>query len=149
MDCHPQPPVSRQLPAAVVDGHANSSDSRLRSAVEAANLYKRWPNFSRDEKRSIVESITEKIILGKDKISITLCCMPSSDLLTKRQRHLARCCLFMKRFWRCRATNIYQLSTGEYQSQRNPPPLEVTCGNVGFSWASSNPQRRASYRSAR
>jgi site-specific DNA recombinase len=57
--------------------------------AEARNLHKLWPGMSMDEKRRIVESITEKIVLKGDQIDITLCYMPSYEELTKRQRNLS------------------------------------------------------------
>ena len=56
--------------------------------AEAGNLHTRWPTFSQEEKRRIIESITEKIVVKGDEIDITLCYMPSSEELTKRQRNL-------------------------------------------------------------
>jgi site-specific DNA recombinase len=56
--------------------------------AEATNLHKMWPTLPPDQKRKIVESITEKIVLTKDQIDITLCYMPSSEEFTKRQRNL-------------------------------------------------------------
>lgn len=56
---------------------------------EASNLYSRWPSFSSAEKRKIIESITEKIVLKGDEIDITLCYVPSSEELTIRQRNLS------------------------------------------------------------
>jgi site-specific DNA recombinase len=56
---------------------------------EATNLHKLWPKFTDDEKRRIIESITEKIVVSGDEIDITLCYMPSSEELTKRQRNLS------------------------------------------------------------
>ena len=57
--------------------------------LEAGNLYNRWPTFNNDEKRRIVESITERIMVKGDEIDITLCYMPSCEELTKRQRNLS------------------------------------------------------------
>jgi len=56
--------------------------------TEATNLHQRWPKFTQEEKRRIIESITEKITVAKDEIDITLCYVPSSEDLTKRQRNL-------------------------------------------------------------
>ena len=38
----------------------------------AKDLYERWPKLPDEEKRSIVEAITEKIIVGKDEVEINL-----------------------------------------------------------------------------
>jgi site-specific DNA recombinase len=55
---------------------------------EATDLHRRWPHLSSEQKRSIVESIVEKIVVTKDSIDITYCYLPSSEELTKRQRNL-------------------------------------------------------------
>lgn len=57
--------------------------------AEAGSLNQLWPKFNRDEKRRIIESITESIVLKQDEIDITFCCMPSSEEFTKRQRNLS------------------------------------------------------------
>ena len=57
--------------------------------AEASNLHNRWPTFTQEEKRRIIESITEKITVKGDEIDITLCYMPSCEELTKRQRNLS------------------------------------------------------------
>ena len=62
-----------------------SSDRIL---AEAKDLYGRWPSLNREEKRRVVESITDKIVVGKDEISISLCYLPSSEEMTKEQRTL-------------------------------------------------------------
>lgn len=62
-----------------------SSDHVL---AEAQTLHARWPSLTREEKQRIVESITERIVIGKDEIDITLCHLPSSEELTKEQRKL-------------------------------------------------------------
>ncbi len=38
----------------------------------ARDLYDRWPKLSEEEKRRIIEAITEKIIVGKDEVEINL-----------------------------------------------------------------------------
>jgi site-specific DNA recombinase len=55
---------------------------------EARDLYSRWPRLDRDEKHRIIESITEKIVIGRGEIDITLCYIPSSEEMTKEQRKL-------------------------------------------------------------
>jgi site-specific DNA recombinase len=57
--------------------------------AEASNLHARWPTFTQEEKRRIIESITEKIVVKGDEIDITLAYIPSSEELTKRQRNLS------------------------------------------------------------
>jgi site-specific DNA recombinase len=56
--------------------------------VEAKDLYGRWPKLTKEEKQSIVASITEKIVIGKGEIAISLCYLPSSENMTKEQRRL-------------------------------------------------------------
>lgn len=62
-----------------------SSDQIL---SEAETLYGQWNDLSRDEKRRIVESLTDTIVVGEGEIAINLCHLPSSEELTKRQRSL-------------------------------------------------------------
>src|SRR5450759_243584 len=38
----------------------------------AKDLYERWPKLPNEEKRRIIEAITEKIIVGKDEVDINL-----------------------------------------------------------------------------
>lgn len=65
--------------------HQASADEVV---AEAVNLHKRWPSFTPEEKRRIIESITNKIVIKGDEIDITFCYAPSSEELTKRQRNL-------------------------------------------------------------
>lgn len=59
---------------------------------EALTLHESWPTLALDHKRSVMESITEKIVVGKDSVDISLCAVPTyvSSLpdLVKRQRNL-------------------------------------------------------------
>ena len=57
-------------------------------ALEAADLYKQWPTFESKDKRRIIDSIVEKMVVNRDEIDITLCYTPSCEELTKRQRNL-------------------------------------------------------------
>jgi site-specific DNA recombinase len=45
---------------------------------EARDLSSHWPEFLPDEKRRIVESITDRIVVGKDDIAIQLAYLPSN-----------------------------------------------------------------------
>lgn len=45
--------------------------------LEAKDLYQRWPAMSFDEKRTIVEAITDEIVIGKETIRIKLANVPS------------------------------------------------------------------------
>jgi len=53
-----------------------SSDEIL---SEARDLYSRWPRLNKEEKRKIIETITEKVIIGEEDIAINLCYLPPSS----------------------------------------------------------------------
>ena len=56
---------------------------------EAKTLYTQWPDLEIEAKRRIIESITEKIVIGKNnEIEITLSYLPTSEELTKTQQSL-------------------------------------------------------------
>jgi len=57
---------------------------------EAQNLYARWPTLPGEDKRRIVESIVERITIGKGEIDITLTCLPGSEELVQSQQDLPR-----------------------------------------------------------
>jgi site-specific DNA recombinase len=61
-----------------------SSDQILH---EAKDLYSRWSNLTSDEKRKIIENITDKIIVSKNEITINLCYLPSPKTMTSGQRN--------------------------------------------------------------
>ena len=63
--------------------------------AEARDLYGRWPKMEFDAKRRVVESITDKIVIGKDDVNISLCYLPSSEELTKKHRMLCDAALGM------------------------------------------------------
>jgi len=55
---------------------------------EAKDLYSRWPELQREEKRKIVENITDKILIGKDEVTISLYYLPSSsEMVASKQRN--------------------------------------------------------------
>jgi site-specific DNA recombinase len=58
--------------------------------TEAEKLYTQWPSLSPEHKRSIVESIIEKITVGQGEINISLYYLPSSEELIKTQQVLPR-----------------------------------------------------------
>jgi site-specific DNA recombinase len=67
-----------------------SSDEILN---EAKDLWTRWPMLAPDQKRQVVENITERVEIGKDEVAIHLCYLPSpssSPELAGRQRTLSR-----------------------------------------------------------
>ncbi|HEY3489592.1 MAG TPA: recombinase family protein [Candidatus Deferrimicrobiaceae bacterium] len=53
-----------------------SSDQIL---SQARDLYSNWPALTPDEKRQIVESITDKLIIGSEDVTINLCYLPSAS----------------------------------------------------------------------
>jgi len=57
--------------------------------ADAKDLYSRWPELEFAEKRKVVENITERIVVGKDDVTIDLCYLPSSsELMAEKQRGL-------------------------------------------------------------
>jgi site-specific DNA recombinase len=56
--------------------------------AEAQNLRQRWPKLEPDDKRRLVESILEKIVLTDGEIELTFCAGPFYEELTKSQRNL-------------------------------------------------------------
>jgi site-specific DNA recombinase len=66
-----------------------SSDEILH---EAKDLHSRWPNLNFDEKRKIIESITEKIVIGQDDIAINLCYLPPSSQKVASSHHIPTDC---------------------------------------------------------
>src|SRR5208337_1979176 len=65
-----------------------SSDQVLN---DAKDLYSRWPELATEEKRKIIENITDKIFIGSEDVTINLCYLPSSsEMMADRQRNLSR-----------------------------------------------------------
>ncbi len=56
--------------------------------TEAQNIYARWHDLEHKEKRHIIENIAQKIVVGKDEVSIELCYIPTSEELSKGQRNV-------------------------------------------------------------
>jgi site-specific DNA recombinase len=69
-----------------------SSDTVLQ---EARNLYEQWPQLPFEEKRNIVETITEQIVIDKQDISISFSYLPAPLLQNpgKRERNFMDSCL--------------------------------------------------------
>lgn len=69
-----QKQISAELPSLRV--RMESSEQQIRKSgeiiSEARDLYSRWASLSHDEKRQIIEAITETIKVGRDEIDITL-----------------------------------------------------------------------------
>ena len=57
---------------------------------EAKDLYSRWPELTSEEKRKIIENITEKIIVGNEDVTINLTYLPSSSELMATGQHNRR-----------------------------------------------------------
>ena len=55
--------------------------------ADAKDLYNRWSDLSFNEKRNIVETITETVTIDKDEVSIHLCYLPSSFEMTANRPH--------------------------------------------------------------
>lgn len=56
---------------------------------DARDLYTRWPDLSKEEKRGIIEHITEQIVVTDDEVTITLAYLPAhSELIANEQQNL-------------------------------------------------------------
>jgi site-specific DNA recombinase len=70
-----------------------SSDQILH---EAKDLYSRWPKLDFDQKRTIVENITDSIVIGQGEIDIHLCYLPthpsSEDITNWQHNPRGSCC---------------------------------------------------------
>jgi site-specific DNA recombinase len=60
------------------------SEAEVRSA--ATNLYDRWTNLPFEDKRQVVEAITEKIVIGQEDIDISFLYAPTSEAAVKGLR---------------------------------------------------------------
>ena len=58
--------------------------------AEARNLYSRWPKLPFEDRHAIVQSIIERVTIGKDEIDIKLSHLPTSEELVKSQQALRR-----------------------------------------------------------
>ena len=65
-------------------GVSNLSAAEI--ASKAQNFDQMWPQLEPDEKRGLVEAMTEKIVVGKDQTNITLCYLPPCEELAKTWR---------------------------------------------------------------
>lgn len=74
-----------QLPAlqAEIDLMKIGHLSRDEIIAEARDLYSRWPELPYEEKRHIVESIVEKIVIGDGDVEINLLYLPATNADTK------------------------------------------------------------------
>lgn len=121
-----QPRVQAQLDVIRV-----SLASQAETLDDARDLWANWDKLSRGERRSVVEAITEKIVIGKDDVDIFLLYLPSgpsgpdgggstgsnTDKATRACRcgHLGDPALACSRAPRCAA---------DYQSKVSGPMLD-------------------------
>ena len=55
---------------------------------EARDLYARWPTLAVEERRQIVEAITDRIVIGVEDVEINLLHLAASELAANRQRNV-------------------------------------------------------------
>ncbi len=83
--------LAAELPK--IEGELDALEQQQLSAdaivAEANALHERWPLMSLESKRSIIESIVDKIVLDGKEIELTLCSGLFREELTKRQRNLS------------------------------------------------------------
>ena len=63
-----------------------NSLSAAEIATQATNLYDQWQTMQPETKRELIEVITDKIIVGKEEITINLCYAPSCKDMANRWR---------------------------------------------------------------
>lgn len=56
--------------------------------AEATDLHARWPKMAADEKRKVVELLTQTIVIAKDGISLNLYYLPGFEEMANEQRTL-------------------------------------------------------------
>ena len=85
--------LEEQLPA--LQGEIDFLKIKLQSSdeilSEARDIYTRWPTLEPGEKRNIVETITQKVVISQDNVTIDLCYKPSaspspSEMVVQKQR---------------------------------------------------------------
>jgi site-specific DNA recombinase len=82
--------LSEELP--ILQGELDFLKIRYLSSdqiiTEARDLYSHWPELPLEDKRKVVENITENIVIGSDEIAINLCYLPSSsEFMASKQRN--------------------------------------------------------------
>jgi hypothetical protein len=60
--------------------------SRDQILSEAKDIYTRWPDLERDEKRAIIEHTLERVVVGKEDISIELSYIPPAKFMANGQQ---------------------------------------------------------------
>lgn len=77
---------------------------------EAQDLATRWPDLTDDEKRTVVENVTDRITVGENEINIELFCLPATDKTSSTRQRSHRALSSRPRMrssrggrsWRCR-----------------------------------------------
>ena len=114
--------LEEELPRlqARLDALRIGSISEATAIDEARDLATRWDDMSQEEKRQIVEAITDRIIVGRDDVEIRLLYLPSGNDADKATRpcrcgHLGDPALACSRAPRCAA---------DYQAKVSGPLLD-------------------------
>ncbi len=81
--------IDKQLPAlqGEIDFLRIQQLSSDQVVEEAKDFYSHWQELSEGEKREVVESITDSIVVGTDEVEINLCYLPSTPELMTTWRH--------------------------------------------------------------
>lgn len=76
-----QKQISAELPSLRLQIEIAEEQIRKSGEIisEARDLYSRWASLSHEEKRQIIEAITETITVGRDEIYITLNCLDRGE----------------------------------------------------------------------
>ena len=114
--------LENELPRlqARVDVLTIGTASKAEAFDEARNLAERWDNLAFEDKRQIVEAITDRIIIGKEDVEIILLHLPSGNDADKATRscrcgHLGDAALACSRAPKCAA---------DYQAKVSGPLLD-------------------------
>ena len=92
---HPMYEKQKQVEHSVVTLQAEIDAIRIQSLDnsqvlhDAQNLHKQWKSFTKQEKKSVIETVTKSIVVGKEDIEINLAYLPTiaspgKKKLTKR-----------------------------------------------------------------
>ena len=73
--------------------HASSGEV----VEEALNLHRMWPDMPQKDKRNVIESVVECIVVSAEEIDIKLYSLASCEEFTKRQRNLLATLPFLHR----------------------------------------------------
>jgi hypothetical protein len=75
--------VKRKIEEAFIDVMKISqlSEAEVRSA--ATNLYDRWTNLPFEDKRQVVEAITDKVVIAQEDIDISFLYAPTSEVTVR------------------------------------------------------------------